>query len=105
MSTKATRKWTKLLTHSPATEWRFLRVYRFVRLPPRLVQEPFAAYGALERFLVVGEVDGDVVRFERRRVLEGAAALVALKLSNHVKEMNMLNGHRAKINQEPYRSR
>ena len=56
-------------------------MYRLVRLPPRLVQEPFAAYGALERFLVVGEVDGDVVRLERRRVFEGAAALVALKLS------------------------
>ena len=88
MSTKATRKWTKLLTHSPATEWRFLRVYRFVRFPPRLVQEPFAAYGALERFLVVGEVDGDVVRLERRRVFEGAAALVALKLSTNVTKMD-----------------
>ena len=76
------------IVDSPATEWRFLRVYRFVRLPPRLVQEPFAAYGALERFLVVGEVDGDVVRFERRRVLEGAAALVALKLSTYVTKMD-----------------
>ena len=72
------------IVSSPATEWRFLRVYRLVRLPPRLVQEPFAAYGALERFLVMGEVDGDVVRLERRRVLEGAAALVALKLSTNV---------------------
>ena len=59
-----------------------------MRLPPRLVQEPFAAYGALERFLVVGEVDGDVVRLERRRVLEGAAALVALKLSTNVTKMD-----------------
>ena len=63
-------------------------MYRLVRLPPRLVQEPFAAYGALERFLVMGEVDGDVVRLERRRVLEGAAALVALKLSINVKKMD-----------------
>ena len=76
------------IVDSPATEWRFLRVYRFVRLPPRLVQEPFAAYGALERFLVVGEVDGDVVRLERRRILEGAAALVALKLSTNATRMD-----------------
>ena len=73
------------IVDSPATEWRFLRVYRFVRLPPRLVQEPFAAYGALERFLVVGEVDGDVVRLERRRVFEGASTLVTLKLSVNIK--------------------
>ena len=59
-----------------------------MRLPPGLVQEPFAAYGTLERFLVVSEVDGDVVRLERRRVLEGAAAFVALKLSTYVTKMD-----------------
>ena len=70
---------------SPATKGRFLRVYSLVRPPPRLVQESLPAYGALERFLVVGEMNGDIVRLERRRVFEGASTLVTLKLSVNIK--------------------
>lgn len=64
-----------------ATEGRLLRVDRLVRPPPGLVQESLSAYGALQRLLVVGEMDGDVVGLERRRVFKGASAFVTLKLS------------------------
>ena len=56
-------------------------MYGLVRSLPRLVQESLAAYGALEWFLVVGEMNGDIVRLERRRVFKGASTLVTLELS------------------------
>ena len=59
-------------------------MYGLVRSLPRLVQESLAAYGALQRFLVVGEMNGDIVRLERRRVFEGASTLVTLELSVNI---------------------